>query len=322
MKKFTFLTLLTLTFALAFAAQTPPPESGPTANTDPDAAEIVSSDIELFWRAFDKAKPENDLIVFRDEYLKKGSVGLEEFRRLRIGNSCNLVAAIESHPKYYASLRKSTAKVDSFKPQIRASFHRLKEIYPEAVFPNVYFLIGRMTSAGTLTDKGLLIGLDMFGRTEDFPVEEMNDWYKAVIASIDRVPFVVAHELIHYQQKHPNDKHTLLSRSIGEGAADFIGEIISGSSINPHLHEYGNARERELWLEFKKEMNGTDISNWLYQGNDVKDKPADLGYYIGYKIAESYYRNAPDKNRAVKDILEIKDFEKFLAASGYEQKFK
>ena len=68
-------------------------------------------------------------------------------------------------------------------------------------------------------------------------------------------------------------------------------------------------------------MLGTDASNWLYQGDKAKDRPADLGYYIGYKICEAYYAHAVDKKQAIKDILEIKDFNQFLSASRYEEKF-
>lgn len=307
--------LLLAIFILAVSA------AAQAANTNPDAAKIVMSDIEHFWKAYEKAKPENDLIVYRDEYLKKGSVGLNEFQRIRIGSSCGLVDVINAHPKYYASLRQSSAKVETYKPQMTAAFRKLKEIYPEAVFPDVYFVIGRMSSAGTLTDKGLLIGVDMFGKTDEKSLEEMNDWRKAVVAKIERIPVIVAHELIHYQQKNSPGNQTLLARSIGEGAADFVGELIAGGNINPHLHEYGNPLEKQLWLEFKKEMNGTDVSNWLYQGEKAKDKPADLGYYMGYKIAESYYKNSADKKQAVKEILEIKDFQKFLADSKYDEKF-
>jgi uncharacterized protein YjaZ len=64
------------------------------------------------------------------------------------------------------------------------------------------------------------------------------------------------------------------------------------------------------------------VSRWLYQGDQSKDRPADLGYYMGYKIAEAYYKRAADKKQAVKDILQIKDFHQFLAASGYAEKFK
>ncbi len=119
MRKIFILTLGTLIlFGNIFAHQ--------TTNTNPDAAQIVTSDIELFWKAYDKAKPENNLNVFRDEYLRKGSVGLKEFTRLRIGSSCGLVDSIEARPEYYAALREPSLKVESYKNQIRASLRKLK----------------------------------------------------------------------------------------------------------------------------------------------------------------------------------------------------
>jgi hypothetical protein len=293
------------------------------SNHDPEIAQIVTSDIALFWRAYDMAKPENDLVIYRGEYLKKGSVGLEEFLRSKIGNSCNLVTAIDAAPKYYAALRVQSAKVENYKPQMVASFKKLKEIYPDAVFPNVYFLIGRMNAGGTVTIKGLLIGVEMYGKTDDASVSELNGWKKASVSRIEEIPFIVAHELVHYQQKYGlfGSELSLLGKSLHEGSADFIGELIAGGSINQQLHEYANPREKQLWLEFRKEMNNKDTSNWLYQGDKAKDKPADLGYYVGYKIVESYYNKAKDKKQAIKDILDIKDFNGFLKASGYDEKF-
>ncbi len=208
-----------------------------------------------------------------------------------------------------------------------SSFKKLKEIYPDAVFPNVYFVVGRMNTGGTATFKGLLIGVEMYGKTDDASVAELSGWKKKVVGKIERIPFIVAHELVHYQQKNAHltalfgGEVSLLGKSLSEGSADFIGELISGDNENPHLNEYGNRREKQLWLEFKKEMNGNDASNWLYQGDKAKAKPADLGYYIGYKIVESYYNKAKDKKQAIKDILEIKDFNAFLTASGYDEKF-
>jgi hypothetical protein len=291
-------------------------------NKDPEKAQIVTSDIALFWRAYDLAKPENNLVVYRDEYLKKGSIGLQEFLRSKIGNSCNLVDAIEAAPKYYAGMRAQSAKVENYKPQMLTSFKKLKDIYPDAVFPNVYFLVGRMNTGGTVTFKGLLIGVDMYGKSDDASVAELRGWKKSSVGRIEQIPLIVAHELIHYQQKYGIfGELSLLGRSLHEGGADFVGELIAGSKIQPELHEYGNAHEKQLWLEFKKEMNNKDTSNWLYQGDKAKDKPADLGYYIGYKITESYYEKAADKKQAIRDILDIKDFDAFLKASRYEEKF-
>jgi hypothetical protein len=293
-----------------------------TNNVEPDAAKIVTSDIDLFWSAYDKAKPENDLVVYRDEYLRKGSMGLKEFERLRIGSPCRLVDSINARAKYYAALRGPSLKIARYESQIRASFRKLKEIYPPAVFPDVYFLMGAMNSAGTLSDKGLLIGVDMFGLNEGAPTDELGSWHQAVVKPTERLPYTVAHELIHYEQKYPQDREwTLLGKALKEGTADFVGELISGVNSDEHLRSYADSRERDLWIEFKKEMNGTSVDNWLYQGDKAKDRPADLGYYVGYKIAESYYKNSKDKNQSVKDMLEIKDFAAFLAASKYDQKF-
>jgi len=304
------------------AAQAPSgKDEGRPVSPNPDEARLVTSDIANFWRAYDQATPENDLIVFRNEYFRKGSYGLQQFTRLRITSVCNLVDVIAKRPKYYASIRENTLKVESMKEPIRASFRKLKELYPAAVFPDVYFLIGVMNSGGTTTDKGLLIGTEMYGLTQQTPSEELTDWHKAVLKFIEAIPHIVAHELIHYEQKYPKGNNTLLGQALSEGGADFIAEMISGGNINDHLHRYGNPRERELWTEFQKEMSGKETSHWLYQGDKSKDRPADLGYYIGYKICEAYYQPAADKKQAIKDLLEIKDFNQFLVASGYAEKF-
>lgn len=322
MKYSFFLTLLILSMSIgtvSLLAQTS--ERAKPLNLDPNAAQIVTSDIDLFWKAFDKAKPENSLYVFRDEYIRKGSSGLKEFTAYRIGSSCELVETIEARPKYYASLREPSLKAHSFKEPMRAAFRNLKNLYPDAVFPDVYLMIGRMNSGGTYTANALLIGVDMYGITPTTPKEELSDWHKQVLKPIDEIPYIVAHELIHYQQKYPKADRSLLASAIGEGSADFIAELIAGKHINHHLHVFGDPRERELWSDFKRSMAANDTSLWLYNGGKIKDRPADLGYYMGYKIAEAYYKKASDKKQAVKDILEIKDFNEFLKASRYEDKF-
>jgi hypothetical protein len=68
-------------------------------------------------------------------------------------------------------------------------------------------------------------------------------------------------------------------------------------------------------------MDGANYRNWMYNGLTVRDKPMDLGYYMGYKISQSYYKNAKDKRRALLDIFEIKDFQAFLEKSRYREKF-
>lgn len=65
-------------------------------------------------------------------------------------------------------------------------------------------------------------------------------------------------------------------------------------------------------------MDSANTSAWLYQGDRAPPgKPADLGYWMGYKISKAYYEKATDKRAAVKDILRYKDAKAFLEASGY-----
>lgn len=291
-------------------------------HADPTAVKFVTSDIESFWKAFDKATAENAEEIYAQEYFAPGSDGLQLFLKYRIGSAKSFAEQVTASRKYYEGLRGPSRRIAAFEPNMRASFRKLKVLYPDAIFPNVYFVIGRMNSAGTLAPGGLLIGVEMFGANGEVNTEGLTQWQRSVIGPIEKVPFVVAHESIHYQQKYsiPGEP-TLLQRSINEGAADFIAELISGGHVNPHLHAYGNPIEEQLWNEFKLAMRGTDASNWLYQGNQAKGRPADLGYYMGYKITESYYRNASDKRAAIKEILEIKDFDEFLKASRYEEKF-
>jgi uncharacterized protein YjaZ len=158
----------------------------------------------------------------------------------------------------------------------------------------------------------------MNARDDHTPVDELGAWEKAVTKNIDNLPHIVAHELVHIQQRRDTLARTLLKEALREGIADWAGGLISGGIINTVQHEYGDAHERALWEEFRKEMNGTDFSHWLFQGDNSTDRPADLGYYIGYKICDAYYRRADNKKEALRRILEMTDAETFLRESRYE----
>jgi hypothetical protein len=303
---------------LMLAAATCPAQTRLSHN--PEDARLVTSDIPNFWRVFDKASLQNAAELFEKEYIEPGSAGLHDFVKSRIGNSLALAAKVAERPRYYAGIRESTLAIDrepKIKQSIRASFARLKKLYPDAVFPDVYFVIGRMNSAGTTSSNGLLIGVEMNARSDNTPVEELSPWEAAVTGQIASLPNIVAHELIHYQQPPSPEKPTLLERSLREGAADFVGEIISGGIINRVQRAYGDAHEQALWDEFQKEMSGYDLSNWLYQGDKSKDRPADLGYYVGYRICDTLYRRAADKTEALRRIINITDAPAFLKESGY-----
>lgn len=293
-------------------------------NGDPDEVRLVTSDIDHFWLAYDLSEgktTEEKVSIFESEYLEKGSIGLKDFIDARIESAEGLVEVIEARPRYYASIRESSNRVLELTDQIRGYMHNWKQLYDKAVFPDVYFLIGKMTSGGTTSSNGLLIGTEISCRTDDLPVDELNEWYLEVLRPVEDIPYIVIHELIHTQQAYDFGENTLLGHSIFEGAADFLGELATGKHINPHLHVYGDAHELELWESFSKEMLQTNFDNWLYNGGrSTGERPADLGYYVGYKICEAFYEKTTDKRAAIEGILSIKngpDALSFLKDSGY-----
>lgn len=130
------------------------------------------------------------------------------------------------------------------------------------------------------------------------------------------LPKLVAHEAVHFQQPKTTAPITLLAQSIREGAVDFIAELAAGRPPAGAYLPYGLAREAELWPEFREMMHGDDMAGWLY-GGQPEGRPADLGYFIGYRIAGSYYDHAEDKRAAIADHRSD-GFEGFLARSGYD----
>lgn len=46
------------------------------------------------------------------------------------------------------------------------------------------------------------------------------------------------------------------------------------------------------------------------------DRPADLGYWMGYRIAHGCYDRASDKTAAIHDMLPIGDFVACVEAGG------
>jgi hypothetical protein len=56
------------------------------------------------------------------------------------------------------------------------------------------------------------------------------------------------------------------------------------------MYTYGEQHEEQLWKEFKNDMHGYEFNGWMYSPS-IGNKPADLGYFIGYKIVEFYYVN-------------------------------
>ncbi|HXT15758.1 MAG TPA: DUF2268 domain-containing putative Zn-dependent protease [Gemmatimonadaceae bacterium] len=277
------------------ALATPPAPGSRCAVTyaTPDSSHVVTSDVTLFWRVFDEPSELN-----LQAYLDRGSVGLHDAAATRIGSARDLVMQIQTDHARYERVRAATLRAGEAEPAIRASFRKLESLYAGARFADVYFVIGRFIVGGVALPHGIVVGAEMYSDPKQLPA-------------------IVAHELVHCQQTASPDGQTLLARAFNEGSADFVGELISGAQINSAAHAYGLAHEHALWSEFKQHRHDTAYYPWMY-GPRADGLPNDLGYFIGYRIAQAYYDRARDKRAAVREIIRTNYVDRLLRASGYD----
>ena len=136
-------------------------------NHDPQKALFTADDVTLFWKAYDywqndlKADPAKLAEVLQKQYLDPGSQGVKDFIPDRIVSAQHLATKIIESRSYYEGVRSNQQRIQSALPEIRKGFAELKKLYPDAVFPPVYFVIGAISSGGTSSSHGLMIGAEM-----------------------------------------------------------------------------------------------------------------------------------------------------------------
>jgi hypothetical protein len=274
---------------------------------------VQTADIDHFWEAFDKLKKckthDDSVEIFQKWYIDRATDGFIDFLRVREFTAEEYVQKLAKNSEDYTKNRAQMFEVKKAEPLIQEVFEKFKKIYPNFTPFKVCFAIGTFRTGGTVSDKFVLLGTEMVasGKMENIP---------------QRIKSIVAHECVHTQQKNPDSTSNacrLLYAALNEGSANFISELIAGESNKDAYDNYGVLHETELWKEFKAEMCNENISNWLYNGFTVKDKPADLGYFMGYVISKEYYKNAADKSKAVIEIIEMTNPKAFLEKSGYDK---
>lgn len=235
-----------------------------------------------------------------------------DFIQARDWTAERFVDAVSKNPNLYQSVRQNTLEAKKAVPVIDEVFIKFKEIYADFKPFKVCFAIGINNTGGTVSNTYVLIGTEV---TVAGSLSSQDIIYK--------IKGMVAHECVHTQQKlHPDStaiQCPLLWQSIREGACDLIAELITGQ---PRNNEYGEKNEKKLWTDFKNELCNENIDNWLYNGYAAKDKPGDLGYFIGYQVTKEYYKNTPGKRQAIIDIINMSDPIRFLEMSKYDQKLK
>jgi len=280
-------------------SRAPLPAAGPVIDTD---------DVYLFYKIYDAAGGHPTADQLQHDYLDAGSEGLHTLAKLRNVTGARIADTLAKRPEIYADAKRCMAVLPRVRARLEVALRKMGELYPEAKFPPMTIAVGRGKPVGVGSPAtGVQIGLEALCAT---------NWLTPDVEN--RFVYVIAHEFTHVQQAQAlaDDEHpTVLEASLIEGAADFSGELISGGLAYSYLEGLTKGRETAIETKFAADEDKTDLSDWLY--NSTPEKPADLGYWVGYRIVKSYYEHAVDKRKAYREILQMIDPHAFLVRSGW-----
>jgi hypothetical protein len=282
----------------------------PNYPTDPNNAELITQDLEVFLKAYSLLNEESDTAaILQINYLDKGTPGLQEYIQKHQLTADLIKEAIGRDPESYNTLPAFLKFVQSMNEPYKETLSNYSKIVPNAVFPPTYILVGANRGIGQASKSGQLISVTrLVSKTEVL------------------MPLII-HELTHFQQamtlgfenyislyQNPD----MLGFCIREGSAEFITYLTLNEITQSKSLQYLNDNEADLWLKFNTDLETENSTDWLWETIGREDIPMLLGYVMGYKIADSYYQNADNKSLAVMDILAAFDYGVFLSASRYD----
>ncbi|MBL0135438.1 MAG: hypothetical protein IPP79_16435 [Chitinophagaceae bacterium] len=273
--------------------------------------EFISSDIDNFWKAYDKIISTTDSAsqykFLQELYLNKASLGLKGIIEVRNYSEKEFIDWITKYPKFWASIKPNTLKVKSLYPSINADIQKLKKVYPELKHSPIYFTMGAFRSGGTIQGQKVLIGSELSLADKSTYVEELPAWrqpFYKIQNPLSEIALLCTHEYVHTQQK--DIVENLLLMCLYEGVAEFISCHATGKKSAAPAIEFGKANRDKVVEKFVSDLflMSNDF-NWVYGENRNELKVRDLGYYIGYEICERYYTLAKDKSKAIKELIEL-----------------
>ncbi|WP_293309455.1 hypothetical protein [Pedobacter sp. UBA5917] len=276
---------------------------------------LITTDIDHFWQAYDKINATKDTVLqysyLKGLFLDKGTPGLKAMMEARGYTAKEYLDIITQKQTYFNAIRSNTLKAKDYVKAIAAKIDQFKQLYPALKPAEIYFTVGAFRSGGTSKGNMVLIGSEIAFTSEH----------------LDNLVYTNVHEYVHTQQK-TNMGDNLLAQCVMEGVAEFLSEkVMANPSTAPAL-AYGKTHTASIKEAFAQQMFNTGYGFWLYSNAENSFGVRDLGYYVGYAIAEQCYEKATDKARAIAEMIEL-DYNNmdalyaYVDRSGYfDQKIK
>lgn len=294
---------------------------------------IISSDVDNYWKAYDKITTTNDTILqqkyLQELFIDKASEGQKALFAVRRYTPKEYLQNIKKYPKFWNSIRENMMQIPNFSDKINSGVDGLQKIYPKLKPGKVYFGVGAFRTPGTTLDSLVLIGAELAMATKDIDVSEFpeNHVMKRYPKTnkLEDLDFLNVHEFVHTQQ-HKTHNFELIKLCVFEGVPEFIAEkVMNKKSVQPAIN-YGQENAELVKKEVQKHLLcKTAYNDWVWNNDRNIFNTRDVGYSVGYEVAKSYYEKASDKKKAIQELIDVdfsddKTFDNIVDTSKYFDK--
>lgn len=294
----------------------------------PAIAQLTTSDIPRFYAALDAlatARTHADSVaVVQREYLDGGSAGLRLFDKARDLSAERLLDVMRSYLAYYASIRGTALALDRNADSITAVLEDVRRVLPGFEIPPVTIAFGVLNTGGTAVGQHILLGAGMISGGPAADVHELPAYLVPFVTGgggLGDVATLAAHEAVHtWQRDWPLGG--LVTRVLHEGVPDFVVYDLLRRPAGDAHHVFGAAHECAVWREFEADLADGGrgrIDRWLYNAHlATPERPGDLGYFVGRRIAAAYYAQAEDKTSALRDLSKPRKYRQVVRLGSYD----
>ena len=244
----------------------------------------------------------DSLHIIRTFFVDHASEGLHQYMKVANCYEGEYLETIREKKTDYLSIREKTQTVPGKKQLIIQYLTKFKQLYPSLKIPVICYTMGIFQVGGSQFENTLYIGCET-----------------DLLENVD-ITAQTIHELAHFQQKDQNPANNLELAMI-EGGAEFVCYQVTGKRTLSETWTYGLDNETSLWKEFEPKMDSAINMKWFLNITDTDTRrPGSLGYFIGFRICESYLNFYKNKKSALIDIIEMENPKKIFLASLYDSK--
>lgn len=160
---------------------------------NPDSARLAVEDVRRLASVLRSLERGGDTVALLErDYFAHATPGLRAYAERYAVTPATLSEAIARDPASYADLDRLADAIVARTDTFRAAFRKLRELYPQAVFPPVWFVAGHLGPAGVSRPVGPLIAAENYVDNVDdlvpLALHELTHFQQAMVQGVETVP--------------------------------------------------------------------------------------------------------------------------------------